>query len=101
MPKTTSFTSGLKTASAVIHSNPCYLVGAVLYQNKRTPSSTITLTIYDNKTTSTGTVLAKAVVSKDEKMSGLLFGGQQIRASLGVTAKVAGTSASFIVYPLI
>ena len=91
------FSTGVKAASAVVRANECYLEGVVVFGNGNTSSNPIALSVYDNATTSTGTVLAQAVIKASDKMGGF-FLPLHIKASYGIVGKVSGTSASYMTF---
>lgn len=87
--------SGNKTASVAIYAGPGRLRGANLFGDG---TNSCTLTIYDNASAASGTVLAKlqlqAAGNVDE-----LDGSYSIVATKGIYASLSGSgSPSFIVY---
>lgn len=89
--------SGVKSAVSAIFANACNVEGVLIYGNGNTSSNPLTLTVYDNATTSAGTILAKAAMKASDKMGGY-FLPAPAKASYGLFAKMSGTSCSYLVY---
>lgn len=91
-----TYSSGIKTASAVISKYPCLITDLAVYTDG---TNNVTITLYDSATTTTSgkTVLAKAVVI-GASLAGGNFIPVPIVASEGVSMTLSGTDGSTIVY---
>lgn len=85
--------SGLLSASGAISAVPCGLAGASCYTNG---AAAATLTIYDNPSAGSGTVLAQLAVPAANLGAQIMFPAN-IKAATGVYAVLSGAGASFIV----
>ncbi len=85
--------SGLLSASGVISAGPCGLAGVSCFTNGTNAG---TLTIYDNASAASGTVLAQLAVPAANLGAQIMFPAN-VKAVNGVYASLSGTGASFIV----
>ena len=85
--------SGLRTTSAAIRTTPCRMYNLTLIAG--TAASSITL--YDNASAASGTVLAK-VSEATAGASRHQHYGKPVAASNGIYAALTGANAAYIVY---
>jgi hypothetical protein len=91
-----TYSSGVKTASAVISKYPCLVTDLAVYTDG---TNAVTITLYNSSTATTSgkTVLAKSVVI-GASYAGGNFIPTPIVASEGVYMTLSGTGGSTIVY---
>ena len=87
--------TGLKTASAIISGVPSVVEGIIVFTDG---TNDATVTLYDNASAASGTVLAKAVVAAAELMGGKLPPFTISKGVNGIYAELSGVGASYIVY---
>jgi hypothetical protein len=85
--------SGLLSASGIISANPGGLTGISCFTNG---AAAATLTIYDNASAASGTVLAQIAVPGANLGVCQVF-PTNIKASSGIYASISGSGASYIV----
>lgn len=88
-------TSGLKSADAVIMAMPGRLMGCLVLADG---TNAATITLYDNASAASGTVLAKYVVDATLTSEAPTLPSEGIICNNGIYADVTGTGAEFIVY---
>lgn len=89
-----SISSGLLAASAVVYAKPCVLTDLAVYTDG---TNEVTVTLYDNATTNSGTVIGKVVVPGANKNGGLII-PIPVRAQNGIYMVLTGTGGSAIVF---
>lgn len=95
MSTSNSTSSGLQTADAAICAIPAALTALTLISDG---TNTCSVIIYDNATTASGTVLAKALLVGAAEGTAHLHFDAPVQASHGLYADVTGTGAGYIVY---
>lgn len=86
--------SGLKTADAAIRTAPGWFCGAEIITNA---ASDAAITVYDNASAASGTVLFQGTVAAAANFGGVTF-PIPIRSVNGIYVDVSGTGASYIIY---
>lgn len=94
MSGTTAISSGLRTADAAIYVGRGTLNGLVVNTDG---TNAATVTLYDNATTNSGTVLAQVIVAGADRTRDVIF-NLATRCLNGIYADVTGTGAAYIVY---
>jgi hypothetical protein len=87
--------SGVKTESAAIHAGPAVMGHLVVFTDG---TNDATVTVFDNATAASGTVLFKAVVPAADRTGGGL--SLQVRANAGLYLQVTGTGATALMHYL-
>lgn len=87
-------TSGLKTSSAAIMTQRGYLCGAIILTDGDNDG---TVTLYDNASAGSGTVLAKLNLPGAD-LSGAVMFPLPVACANGVYCTIAGTGCNAIVY---
>lgn len=91
-----SITSGGRiTSSAVVSNAPGRLHGIVAEADG---TNAATITIYDNASAASGTILAKIIVDATLTHENLILPEVGIEANNGVYCEISGTGAAAIVY---
>ena len=93
--KNPATSSGLKSADAVIMAMPGTFKGLIVITDG---TNAATVTLYDNASAASGTVLAKMVVAGADSSKELVVGECGVVANNGIYADVSGTAqiTSFI-----
>ncbi len=90
-----STSSGIVTVGQspyIVHAAPCVLIDAIVYTDG---TNDATLTVYDNATTVTGTVLAQAKAAGADLQAGV---ANMLRiADNGIAIEIVGTGASALI----
>lgn len=87
--------SGLKSADAVISALPARLLGIQLFADG---TNQATITVYDNATAASGTVLAQVIVDAGLVAQDAQLPNPGIIANNGLYADVSGTGATYIIH---
>lgn len=91
----TTTSSGRKTADAAIVTRPTRLVSVILEGDGTNAAS---VTLYDNASAASGTVLAKVLLQASGPMYTQFMIPEGVECSNGIYADVAGTGAAYIVH---
>jgi len=91
----TNKSSGLKTADAAIAAGKAILAGAHIITNG---TADVTLTLYDNASAASGTVIFKQVVTGTDDSIPYTLPDGGVGAKNGIYADIAGTGAEYIVF---
>lgn len=78
-----------------MHAHPCFLRALTVLTNG---TNDATVTLHDNATAASGTVLAKAIVAGADFTGHITFPQRGVAASNGIYATLAGTGCECIVY---
>ena len=87
-------TIGQQTTSKVISAAPVLLDGVLIITDG---TNAATLTLYDNNSAASGTVVFKAVVAGSVNSAYFPF-PNPLRTNAGLYAAVSGTGASYVLY---
>ncbi len=89
----TATSSGLKSAAGVIAAMPARLLGVLIVGG----SAQTTVTIYDNATAASGTVLAKGIVAANTTLH-IPLQDAGVASLAGLYCDISGTAGAAIVY---
>lgn len=87
--------SGLKSSDSAIADGPCRLRAATILTDG---SNDATLTVYDNASAASGTVVMKAKVAGADLTGHLALPGGGVACRNGLYADISGTNSSYIIY---
>lgn len=90
-----AISSGILTAGTTVIATGKAILSGIMVVSDNTNIATIT--VYDNASTGSGTVLAKCTATTNTGANSIAF-VTPVRADNGITAVVTGTGASGVVY---
>ncbi len=89
-----SISSGIIASSSIVYAKPCKLTDLAVYTDG---TNQVTVILYDNATTASGTVIGKVVVPGASLNGGLVI-PTPVRALDGIYISLSGTGGTAIVF---
>ena len=90
-----SNSSGLRSADAAILARPGRLLGVIGIADG---TNQATVTVYDNASAASGTVLAQVIVDATLTYQDMHLPGEGVICNSGIYVDVTGTGANYIIY---